>query len=177
MTGPTLDELFDSFAATAVRVEALPVYAVGGAEAERIAAWREHRPRPERSVRTNAYLRRIAVTTAQNKRWTRLRVLDTPLTWYEEYQLAGYIESQAAGEEILIVDRGAGEPPADFWLFDAGLPDVRAAAMSYAGDGSFLGVTMFDGVRAEPFEATARALTTAAVPLNTWLAARERIGA
>ena len=54
---------FDDFRYTAVRLETLQLYDVP-AEAERIAAFREHRQMPERSPQTNPFLRRIADTTA-----------------------------------------------------------------------------------------------------------------
>ena len=50
---------FDDFRSSAFRLETLQRYDVP-AEADRIAAFREHRPLPERSPRTSPFLRRIA---------------------------------------------------------------------------------------------------------------------
>ena len=55
-----LNACFDLFERTAERLEALPAYAVGGAEEERLRAFRLGLPRPERSVRTSPWLARIA---------------------------------------------------------------------------------------------------------------------
>jgi len=102
-----LNACFDLFERTAERLEVLPAYAVGGAEEDRLRAFRLGLPRPERSVRTSPWLARIARPTATGKSWRRIRVLGWPLTEYQRYQLAGYQESAAAPG-----DRGpAGEPP------------------------------------------------------------------
>lgn len=127
------DALFDGFVATVVRLETLPAYAVGGAEHDRLAAFRVGRPRPLRSVRTDPWLARIAVSTVTaGKRWTRLRVVDDLLTDYQRYQMISYQESQAAGEEIRVVPRGAvADAGPDFWLFD----DHTVVLMHYHPDG------------------------------------------
>ena len=115
-------DCFDEFRVSAFRLETLRQYAVP-AEDERIAAFREHRPLPERSVRTSPWLRRIADTTAAGKRWSRVHVVDEPLSEYVRFEMVTYRESAQAGEEIRIADRRA--DPAldalqtDFWLFDA----------------------------------------------------------
>jgi hypothetical protein len=97
---------FDEFRHTAVRLEALPGYRVGGREAERIAAWREGRPRPERSVRTDPWLARIAMTTlASGRGWERVRVFDDPPTAYQRQQIESYREAQAAGDRVVIASR------------------------------------------------------------------------
>jgi hypothetical protein len=138
------DALFDQFQHTAFRLEAQPSYDVGGSEVAALAAWREGRPRPERSVRTQPWLARIAATTAQGKTWRRLRVLDDPLTEYQRYQLTSgsYQESQACGDETLLVGRRVAGSwlsfGADFWLFDHGLRSQRLVAMDYDPEGRFL---------------------------------------
>jgi hypothetical protein len=169
------DALFDDFEHTAFRYEGRRLYDVGGAEAERIQAWREHQPRPERSVRTSPWLRRIAVTTAAGKDWCRVRTVDWPLPEYLRYELGGYIESQAAGDRIHMVDRNIvpdGAP--DFWLFDGGTEHARAAVMTYSADGAFEGfrlithhaeLALLDEIRT--------ALLARATPLNVFLASLE----
>ena len=130
-----LNACFDLFERTAERLEVLPAYAVGGAEEERLRAFRLGLPRPERSVRTSPWLARIARTTAAGKSWRRIRVLGWPLTEYQRYQLTGYQESAAAGDVIRIADRSAHPELAaldrDFWLFDADGPQPFAALMTY----------------------------------------------
>lgn len=137
------DALFDAFTHSAYRLEALPSYAVSE-EDESYRAFRKGTPRPERSVRTSPWMRRIAITTAAGKSWSRTRVIDTPLTDYQRWQIPAYLESQAVGEQISIVYRSDLEvaPPSDFWLFDDSTDQPRAAMMDYSPDGAFLGYTM-----------------------------------
>jgi hypothetical protein len=170
-----LNACFDLFGHTAERLETLPAYAVGGAEEERLNAFRRGLPRPERSVRTSPWLARIAQTTAEGKSWRRIRVLGWPLTEYQRYQLAGYQESAAAGDVIRIADRSAHPELAaldrDFWLFDADSPQPFAALMSYDGTGAYLGseiTSVPDSV--EHCKAALRMAGRYAVPLDTYLA-------
>ncbi|WP_131495789.1 DUF6879 family protein [Kribbella speibonae] len=136
------DAHFDRFTADVFRLENLQSYAVSEEDA-RLKAFRNGTARPERSVRTEPWLARIAVTTVAGKSWERVHVIDHPLTEYLRYELVGYVESQAAGERILITDRAAdgsltrlGE---DFWLFDADSPDAYAVLMHYDEAGHFVG--------------------------------------
>lgn len=132
VTPENFDALFDQFAATVYRLEALPTYAVAGAEAARIQAFQEGRPRPERSVRTSPWMARIATSTAAGKSWSRTRVVDNPLTGYQRYQLESYRESQAVGEQIRIAPRSAmSYSGPDFWLFDADTDKPYAVLMHY----------------------------------------------
>ena len=136
---------FDDFQLSAFRLETLQRYDVP-AEADRIAAWREHRPMPERSPRTNPFLRRVAETTAAGKQWSRVHVLDLPLSEYVRFELETYRESARAGERVWLVGRGA--DPAlshlhrDFWLFDAGTRHAVAVLMEYDQDGRYLDATV-----------------------------------
>lgn len=171
----SFDALFDQFEHTAFRYEGRQFYDVGGAEAERIQAWREHQPRPERSVRTSPWLRRIALTTAAGKDWRRVRAVDWPLPEYLRYELGGYVESQASGDQILMVERIAAPlNTPDFWLFDAGTPHARAAVMDYSEEGAFEG---FRSVT-QPAELALLheiqvGLLERATPLNVFLASLE----
>lgn len=175
MTPGDFDALFDQFHRTVFRLEALPAYAVGGAEERRIEAWKAGQPRPERSVRTSPWMARIATSTViGGKAWSRLRVVDEPLTEYQRYQLDSYRESQTVGEEIRLVRRAElGWPVlSDFWLFDAGTVDAYAALMHYGEEGQFEGAELVsagdelldDMVRVQ------RRLWSGAVPLAEFLA-------
>jgi hypothetical protein len=174
VTPEDFDALFDRFHSTVVRLETLPAYSAGGAEAERIEAWRRGEPRPERSVRTSPWLARIAVTTATaGKSWSRVRVLDDPPTDYQRYQLASYVESQAAGEVVSVARRGdvRFELGPDFWLFDGGTDDAYAAVMRYDVDGKWLGVNLVtDTESVADMHAHVRAVAEFADSLNTYLA-------
>lgn len=172
------DALFDEFQHSAFRYEGREVYNVGGAEADRIQAWREHKPRPERSVRTSPWLRRIAITTAAGKEWSRVRAVDEPLPEYLRYELSGYVESQAAGDRVLLVNRENASHGRDFWLFDGGTSTARAALMNYTETGEFLGFeAVTDRDALADLEATRQRLLAAATPLNVWLARMERTNA
>lgn len=142
MSFEDFDAYFDQFHTSAFRLETLQHYAVDE-EDERLAAFRLGLPRPERSVRTSPWLRRIAVTTAAGKHWQRVHVVDHPLSEYLRYQMAGYIESAAVGDEIRIADRAkspelSGLGP-DFWLFDVDTAVAFALLMRYDDSGHFLG--------------------------------------
>jgi hypothetical protein len=136
------DSYFDRFTHDVFRLENLQHYAIS-AEDERVRAFRENTARPERSVRTEAWLARIAVTTVAGKSWERIHVVDHPLSEYLRYELVGYVESQAAGEQIRIADRAADESLSrlgeDFWLFDADSADAFAVLMQYDEAGHFVG--------------------------------------
>lgn len=173
MTPEDFDALFDSFTTSVARLETLPAYLVGGAEAERLKAFREGRPRPLRSVRTDPWLARIALSTLAGKSWTRVRVVDTPLTEYQRYQLASHQEAQAAGEQVFIARREFAGPDLgpDFWLFDRGLPTARAAVMHYDPDGRWLGVDLeADPGELAPLGEHLDAVLAVAVSLNEFLA-------
>ena len=137
-----LASCFDRFRFSAFRLETLSAYDAP-AEAERIAAFREGRPMPERSVRTSPWLRNVAETTAAGKRWSRIHVVDHPLSDYVRFELATYRESEAAGEVIRIAERRADPALAslrrDFWLFDAETDRPFAALMDYDDVGGYLG--------------------------------------
>jgi hypothetical protein len=171
VTGEEFAALFDTFQHTAFRLECLQAYDVS-AEEESVRAFRDGRPRPERSVRTSPWLRRIATTTAQGKQWSRVRVVAYPLTEYTRYELVGYVESQAAGERILLTDADqVGDLGPDFWLFDAGTAATRAVLMRYTPDGHVDGFDLVtDYAELERLQHIQRTAEAHAVPLNEFLA-------
>lgn len=177
LVGADLGDCFDLFTASAFRLETLPSYDVS-AEEERLRAFRLGLPRPERSVRTSPWLRRIAETTAAGKRWCRVRVLARPLSEYQRYQMIGYRESAAAGDVVRIADRSVHPELAvlqrDFWLFDADTPQLFAALMQYDRDGRYLGATVTDDVAAvSKCKAEAALALRHSVPLAGYLADKE----
>lgn len=142
MTPGEFDAAFDGFCLSTFRLECLQTYAAG-AEDARLRAFREGLPRPERSVRTDPWLRRIAATTIAGKSWTRIRLVRHPLTEYTRYALISLVESQAVGEQVRIVDLNAHskleELGPDFWLFDEGQPGELAVVIHYDTNGAALG--------------------------------------
>lgn len=170
-----LNACFDLFKRSAFRLETLPAYAVGGAEEERLRAFRLGLPRPERSVRTSPWLARIAQTTAAGKSWRRVRVLGWPLTEYQRYQLVGYQESAAAGDVIRIADRAAHPELAtlneDFWLFDTDGLQPFAALMAYDDAGQYTGSEITTAAAAIEHCRAARLIAEHySVSLDTYLA-------
>lgn len=169
------EALFDRFSQTAFRLETLQRYDVEQEE-EELRLWRSGQPLSENSVRTSDWLARIALTTiVDGKHWRRVHVVDHPLTEYLRFELDGYVESAACGEEIHIADREAdrrlAELDRDFWLFDAETDDAVAALMDYGPQSEFLGAevtddpTVLDRCRAQRDLALEHS-----VPLNTYLA-------
>jgi hypothetical protein len=173
LTGEELTALFDAVGHTAFRLECLQTYDVGTEDAA-LAAFRAGRPRPERSVRTNAWLRRVALTTARGVQWSRVRVVSYPLTEYTRYELVGYIESQAAGEQILLADAeqlGDLDAVGDFWLFDARTPRACAVMMRYTPAGQIEGFELVDDpAEVERLQDIQDTAVRRAVHLNTFLA-------
>jgi hypothetical protein len=141
VTSAEFGDCFDRFQHTAFRLETRQVYTVP-AEHERIQAFRAGLPLPERSPRTSPWLARIQASTQAGKRWQRIRLVAEPMTDYTSYQLAGYKESAAAGEDIRICRRAAFRDLAalsrDFWLFD----DLVVAFLDYDAEGRFTGTEL-----------------------------------
>lgn len=174
------DAWFDQFERSTFRLETLQRYAVPE-EDERLRAFREGTPRPERSVRTSPWLRRIAGTTAAGKMWRRVHVVQHPLSEYLRYETVGYVESAAAGEEIGIADRAAHPDLAtlgpDFWLFDAESDHAFAILMHYDQDGHLLDFEhTIDPGTLERCRAQRDLALLHAVGLNTYLATKRTTG-
>ncbi|MGH3852538.1 MAG: DUF6879 family protein [Pseudonocardiaceae bacterium] len=140
MTLDEFDELFDVFQVSAFHLETHQTYAIPE-EDDRLRAFREGLPRPERSVRTSDWLRRIAVTTVAGKQWGRVHIVEHPLSEYLRYQLISYVESQAAGEVTRLADRGVHpelvDLGPDFWLFDHETPRACGVLLHF-DDGAHL---------------------------------------
>ena len=169
LDAPQFQALFDQARATVFRLEGHQTYAVASDD-EELAAFRTGAPRPERSVRTSPWLARIAVSTATGGvSWSRVRVIEYPLTEYTRYELVAYVESQAAGEQILITESPA--PVDDFWLLDGGTEYAVGVWMRYADDGTQLGRELeTNPAELEKMAAVATQVTRTAAPLNVWLA-------
>lgn len=179
MTPEEFDRCFDAFKRSAFRLETLQRYTVTG-ETERVQAFLRGEPRPDRSVRTSPWLRRVAVTTAAGKHWSRVHVLDLPLSDYLRYQLVGYVESAAAGEEIRIAIRNDRSDldalREDFWLFDDGASESFAIAMRFDPSGRPLDhERVTDPSRLKAYQEAKIKVWEASIPLNEFLAAHSRL--
>jgi hypothetical protein len=179
MASDPLSKALQTFRYSAFKLETRQEYAIGE-EADRLRAFREHLPRPDRSVATTPYLQWVARATLEGKTWTRVHVLDTPLTEYLRYQIVGYHESAAAGERIFIADR-ARDPRLDglrqdFWYFDEGHRTEHALLMDYAPDGEWLGCREASPAEIRQLQAARELALAYAVPLNVYAVEMEKAG-
>ena len=90
-------------------------------------------------VRCQHSLARLATHEVPIAAPSRVRVVDWPLTEYTRWELLAYVESQAAGEQISLVDLeivgGSLDLRQDFWLFDGDTPHPQAVILHYTPDG------------------------------------------
>jgi hypothetical protein len=136
------DATFETFRATAFRLETLPSYSDETEDAE-FALFLAGKSLPERSTRTEPWLKRVADTTATGKRWQRVHLVSHPLTDYLRFELVGYEANAEAGEDVRIASRDAHPELAglrqDFWLFDAETPQASVLLMRYDAVGRLTG--------------------------------------
>ncbi len=103
-------------------------------------------------------------------RWSRVHVLDHPLSEYCRYEIWGYAANQAAGEQIYLADRGS-HPDLellreDFWLVD----DATAVRMIYDVQGQFEQPELIEDVR--PYLGKRDTVVRHAEPLDEYVAGR-----
>lgn len=135
----------------------------------RVTSWT--RPRPLTAEELGARIARA--------RHSAFR-LEAPLTDYTEYQLTGYQESSAAGEDIRITNRAASPELAglreDFWLLDEGHRSEAAMLMNYTDDGEFTGALLTrDGTTLRHCRQAKALAIRYSVPLNEYLATRQTV--
>jgi hypothetical protein len=163
--GPYLDHCTES----AFRLETLQHYAGDDAA---IDAYRQGLPRPERSVRTNAYLRRLARATLDGRQFSRVHVVDLPLSESVRVELTAYQESAAVGEVIGIAERQGPlhDLHTDFWLIDQDNGHAVVLVMSYNSAGVYRHSEVYTDTATVSKFATIRAVAEAhAIPLNAYL--------
>ncbi|WP_434742447.1 DUF6879 family protein [Micromonospora sp. SH-82] len=120
---------------TVFRLETLNRYTAPG-EADLLRAFHEGAPMPRRAPDTDPWLRMVADSVESGRRWSRVHVLDRPLSDYLRFELLGYQGNVAAGEDVRIADRAEvpealGRLTRDFWLLD----DVLAVVIEYNEEG------------------------------------------
>jgi len=154
-------------AATMFRLETLPTYLVEE-EAADFAAWRAG----DRILTSeaDAWLQKIRVTTAAGARWSRVRILDYPLTEYSEFELYGYQANQRAGERIYVADR-AWSPELESLRDDFWIVDHVVIRMVYDPVGRF--VRAEEPPDPERFHGVRAVVLRHSVPLAEFLADRE----
>lgn len=127
-----LSDLFGVFEQSAFRLESLAAYKVD----EETDAFREFRNSGViRPGFNHEWAAMVADAVAAGKTMKRLRLLSSPLSEYERFEVAAYEAGIAAGEHIRVADRSDFQPSVDFWLFD----ERWIAVMNYTPEGAFLG--------------------------------------
>jgi len=111
LTREELGALFEDATRSVVRLETLQAYDAP-AEVERRRAFAAGREGWQRSAADES-LRMIRETTARGVAWSRVHVLEEPLTDYLRFELAAYHENEAAGEAVWIADRATHPDLAD----------------------------------------------------------------
>lgn len=164
-----LDRIMDRATRSCFRLETLPQYLVPQEDSE-FTAWQSGNPLPPRTPENSEWLVELQGIIARGIRWYRVHILDYPLSDYSRFELGGYHESQAVGEETHIADRA--EHPElvdmheDFWLMD----DEIAVRMVYDAEGYFLRPEPVDDVR--PYLVMKDTALRCAEPLDDFIARR-----
>lgn len=137
---PDLAWWLNNFQQSAFRLETLPEYQVEQ-EAEWFAEWQRSGTVPELTPDNDSWCKLIAEARSSGRRMQRVRLVTTPLTEYERFELATFRDSVAAGEEIRVCHRESWERietadnSGDFWLFD----DETIIMLNYDAEGRFQG--------------------------------------
>jgi len=134
-----LAALLQNFRHSAFRLETLERYTVPQ-EAEWFEQWRRTGRLPELTPENDSWLRMVHDHTRSGRVMQRVRVVSTPLTDYERFELALFPPSLEAGEDIRVISRSVLRSMLrvreDFWLFD----HQTAIMLRYDLDGRFLSV-------------------------------------
>jgi hypothetical protein len=137
------DDAFRYFRHDAFRLEAQPTYAVD-VEQTAYDDFLRGEPRPASDYGYYAeWLAKVAQVTTEGRRIERVRILETPPTDYQAFELHMARYNLAAGETLRTIPRAAavkaGIPAVDdWWLFDS----QAVAVMSFTPDGAPLGGTI-----------------------------------
>ncbi len=138
MTVEELLDLFEGATCSVFRLETLPVYAVGW-EDERLQPFLATGQLPPPDADRLAFVHRIQQRTGRGVAWSRVHIVEQPLTDYLRYELAAYAENEQGGEQVWIADRAASPDlfslTEDFVLVD----DKVGVWFRYDADGHLLG--------------------------------------
>jgi hypothetical protein len=142
---PELAWWLQHFKQSAFRLETLPVYRVPQ-EADWFAQWQRSGKVPELTPDNDPWCKLVSEAKSTGRQMQRVRLVATPLTEYERFELATFRDSLAAGEEIWVCYRESWKRinqagnPGDFWLFD----EQTSIMLNYDAEGRFQGTD--DGV-------------------------------
>ena len=118
------------------------------------------------------WLEQLRHDAAAGKRWSRVHVLQPPLSDYLRYECEwGYVYNAAAGENIKILDLSEQDRPdalieQEFWILD----DACVLRMHYDDAGSFLGGEVLPAGELPRYRAARDAAWAAAEPFDPWWA-------
>jgi hypothetical protein len=153
--------LFERFAQSAFRIEALDRYDVDSEHAD-FASFLEGKDLRPRTAQSDPWLALVAVGSAAGRLIERVQIVSEPLTDYTRFEFAAYRDRIAAGEKVrvvpraLLADEDQGWASEDFWIFDEEL----VVLLCYDEKGRFLGVQQPKDIR-KYVEAKQRALSLA----------------
>lgn len=134
--------MFRTFRRTAFRLETQPAYAMT-IEREAFARFLAGAPLPPGELPWwQSWLDDMRELTRQGRRISRVRIVDTPPTDYQRWEMWATDWHLEAGEDIRYLSRRtAGTlsiPSGDWWLFD----NARLVLMAFTSDGEIDGKTL-----------------------------------
>ncbi len=162
MAPASLGEAFETFEQSAIRLEGLAAYSIPD-EAAAFATW-VNGSAPDLSF-LQEWCRLVEGGVSAGKTHRRLRILDAPMTDYQQFEVtACYPLTSGAGEEIRIMtrDTNAVSLP-DFWVFD----DHYVFEMVYDASGSFIEASAVDADTASFLLESLKDLWTRSKPLSS----------
>ena len=159
---PNLDDAFDTFTRDAARIEVLPSFRIEEETAALAAAREGRRPNLEFLREWHEYLDEVSDSGRTSR---RLRLVSTPLTEYERFEVEwGYASNAAHGEQIRLISRSVAPDMKDLWIFDGG----TVFEMLYGPDGSYIGSQAVDADKAEGIVTWLAATWPTATPLTDY---------
>jgi hypothetical protein len=131
-----------SFDRTAFRLETQREYALGYEQADYERFLAGNPTSPDELDWWRPWLERVARYTAEGKRVSRVRIVDTPPTGYQRWLLWSDSWHERAGENIRYMPRSDAEriglPMRDWWLLD----DAYLLDMEFTADGNMAGKSL-----------------------------------
>jgi hypothetical protein len=169
MTPEDLGRLFESFKRSAFRLECRRGYFVTeDDEREAFERFRNKNPAPSSWLEHREWFTTVRSAVARGAVMQRVRLVDPPLSPYQEFQFKwSYPYNERAGEQIFVmVDSPIVSVPRgyehDFWLFD----DATVVLLNYDNRGRFLGVQGVEDV--ERYSRIRDSLLANALPLRQY---------
>jgi hypothetical protein len=157
----------ENFQRSAFRLETLPAYQVPQ-EAEWFAEWRRSGRVPELTPQNDSWCKLVSNARSAGRLIQRVRVVSSPRSDYERFELEMFRHSLAAGEDIRILSRldflALGDCP-DFWTIDG-----QIIVLHYDAVGRFLGVRSISGADVTRYRRIGNLAMSRSVSLEEYLA-------